>query len=39
MPKDEIILGAGEVYMYEFTGSNIPDHKEIETELHNVGHC
>lgn len=36
--NDEIILGAGEVYMYEFTGDAIPDHATIETEEHNVGH-
>lgn len=37
--KDEIILGAGEVYLYEFPGSEIPEDAEIETEAHNVGHC
>lgn len=37
--KDEIILGAGEVYMYEFEGTELPDEKTIETEEHNVGHC
>lgn len=37
--KDEIILGAGEVYMYEFTGTEVPDDSIIETEVHNVGHC
>ena len=35
---DEIILGACEVYMYEFTGSEIPTHEIIETDEHNVGH-
>ena len=35
----EIILGAGEVYMYEFDGIAIPSHDVIETEQHNVGHC
>lgn len=39
MLKDEIIMGAGEVYMYEFSESAIPTHEEIETEAHNVGHC
>lgn len=41
MSKDinEIILGAGEVYMYEFTGTAIPETAEIETDDHNVGHC
>lgn len=37
--KDEIILGAGEVYMYEYDGAEIPDDKVIETDDHNVGHC
>lgn len=36
--NNEILLGAGEVYMYEFTGSEIPEHSVIETEVHNVGH-
>lgn len=41
MSKDnnEIILGAGELYMYEFTSDKIPEHNEIETPEHNVGHC
>ncbi|ATD55408.1 hypothetical protein [Clostridium chauvoei] len=41
MAKDnnEIVLGAGEVYMYEFTGTEIPQDEEVETEEHNVGHC
>ncbi|HDI3121686.1 hypothetical protein FDA77_00860 [Clostridium botulinum] len=37
--KNEIILGAGEVYMYEFAGDKIPTHTEIETDVHNVAHC
>lgn len=37
--KDEILLGAGEVFMYEFSGETVPSHEEIETEEHNVGHC
>ncbi len=37
--SDEIVLGAGEVYMYEFTDDKIPEHDKIETEDHNVGHC
>lgn len=37
--KDEIILGAGEVYLYEFEGTQIPEDAVIETEDHNVGHC
>lgn len=35
----EILLGAGEVYLYEFTGSSIPADAEVETDAHNVGHC
>jgi len=35
---DEILMGAGEVYMYEFAGEAIPEHTVIETEEHNVGH-
>lgn len=37
--KDDIIFGAGEVYVYEFTGDSIPEHTTIETTEHNVGHC
>lgn len=37
--KDEILLGAGEVYMYRFDGDTIPADAEIETDDHNVGHC
>lgn len=37
--KDEVLLGAGEVYLYEFTGDKIPEDSEIETPEHNVGHC
>lgn len=36
---NEVILGAGEVYMYEFDGEAIPEDSVIETEAHNVGHC
>ena len=35
----EILMGAGEVYMYEYAGSVIPEDSVIETEDHNVGHC
>ncbi|SHI90040.1 hypothetical protein SAMN05444401_1729 [Clostridium amylolyticum] len=38
MANDEILLGAGEVYMYEFTGEAIPENTVIESETHNVGH-
>lgn len=37
--NEEIIFGAGELYMYEFSGSEIPEHAIIETDVHNVGHC
>lgn len=37
--KDEIILGAGEVYMYAFDGAELPEDSTIETDVHNVGHC
>lgn len=41
MAKDnnDIILGAGELFMYEFTGAEIPTHEIVETVDHNVGHC
>ena len=39
MLKDEIIMGAGEVFMYEFEGASVPEHTVIETDAHNVGHC
>ncbi|MGI6349881.1 MAG: hypothetical protein ACOXZ0_08255 [Eubacteriales bacterium] len=37
--RNDIILGAGELYLYEYTGSTIPTDAEIETEERNVGHC
>ena len=37
--NDEILIGACDVYMYEFTGTEIPEHATIETEEHDVGHC
>lgn len=37
--KDEILMGSGELYMYEFEGNEIPEHSLIETDEHNVGHC
>lgn len=37
--KEEILIGACDVYMYEFSGDTIPEHAEIETDAHNVGHC
>ena len=36
---NEIVLGAGELFMYEFTGKTVPEHATIETDVHNVGHC
>ena len=39
MNKDEILLGAGEVYMQRFTGSEVPEDADIEKEVNNVGHC
>lgn len=40
MSKTEnTLLGAGEVYMYEFTGESIPEDTEIETAANNVGDC
>lgn len=36
---EPIILGAGEVYMYEFNGTEIPTDDVIETNDHNVGDC
>lgn len=37
--KDEIVMGAGEVFITEFEGGEIPTNEEIETEENNVGHC
>ena len=37
--KNEIIFGAGELYLNEFTGNTIPEDEEIETPDFNVGHC
>lgn len=37
--RNEIVLGAGEVYMIEFTGTAVPDDATIEVEEHNVGWC
>jgi len=37
--KDEIIMGAGELYMMIFNSGTIPTNEEIETEKNNVGHC
>ena len=32
--KDEIIFGAGELYLNEFTGNTIPEDEEIETDVY-----
>ncbi|MEG1495274.1 MAG: hypothetical protein RR406_03140 [Bacilli bacterium] len=37
--RDEILLGAGEVFMYEFSGTEMPTHEVIEIAANNVGHC
>lgn len=37
--KNEILLGAGEVYMLKFTGEQLPEDTEIEKTENNVGHC
>ena len=39
MDKDEILLGAGEVYLSFFAGTEIPEDSVIEVEGNNVGHC
>lgn len=36
---DNILIGAGELYIAKFTGTEIPAIEEIETEANNVGHC
>ena len=36
---DEIILGAGELYLLSATSGEIPADNVIETEDNNVGHC
>ena len=36
---DNILIGAGELYLAKFTGSEIPASEEIEIEANNVGHC
>lgn len=37
--KEEIIIGAGEVYLYEFIGETVPENTVIEIPANNVGHC
>ena len=35
----DILIGACDVFMYPFTGSEIPEDAVIETAEHSVGHC
>lgn len=37
--EKDILIGACDVFMYEFTGTELPEVGEIETPEHNVGHC
>ena len=37
--KEEIIFGAGELFLQEFNGNKIPEDAEIEKDEFNVGHC
>ncbi len=39
MTKNEIIIGAGELYLQTFTGTAVPEDEAIEVEANNVGHC
>ena len=36
---NEILIGACDVFMYEFSGTEVPENTTIETDEHNVGHC
>lgn len=38
LSPNDIILGAGELYLTEFTGTTVPEHATIETDANNVGH-
>lgn len=38
LSPNDIILGAGELYLSEFTGTTVPTHETIETAENNVGH-
>lgn len=38
LSPNDIILGAGELYLSEFTGTEIPEHGTIEVDENNVGH-
>ncbi len=40
--KQEIILGACDIFMYEYKGdpkTDLPEHGTVESDEHNVGHC
>lgn len=37
--KKEMLFGAGDLYMYEFTGTEVPADATIETDEHCVGNC
>lgn len=39
MDEKDILLGACDVFMYEFGGTVIPEHSVVEAPEHNVGHC
>ena len=39
MDKNEIMLGAGEIYMLEFDGDTLPEDSVIEVDSNNVGFC
>lgn len=38
LSPNDIILGAGELYLVEFTGAVVPEHATIEVDANNVGH-
>lgn len=38
LSPNNVILGAGELYLSEFTGAAVPEHATIETDANNVGH-
>ncbi len=39
MDRNEIILGAGELYLMVFKGTELPENTVIEEDRNNVGHC
>lgn len=38
LSPNDVILGAGELYLTEFTGTTIPENATVETSDNNVGH-